>query len=67
MLAEELQKSGSSRFSFLVSADANAPKDYIGYCLAYLGQSPIEPPQEELVLYATDWVALSDTQIVLAE
>lgn len=62
MLTEELHMRGMGQFSFLVAAEADASKDFLGYCVAYLEQSETEPARTEPVLYAADLAILPEAQ-----
>lgn len=62
MLAEELHMHDVSQFSFLVAAEADATKDFLGYCIAYMEQSETEPSRTEPVLYVADLAVLPEAQ-----
>lgn len=62
MIAEELHMRGSAQFSFLVAAEADSSKDFLGYCMAYLEQSETDPARTEPVLYAADLAIVPEAQ-----
>lgn len=62
MLTEELHMRGMGQFSFLVAAEADSSRDFLGYCMAYLEQSETEPARTEPVLYAADLAILPEAQ-----
>ncbi len=61
-LKDELEKPGLDKFSFLVSADADATVDYVGYCMAYLDDSLIDGHEGDEVIYAADMALLPEAQ-----
>lgn len=62
MLTEEFQMRGMEQFSFLVAAEADSSRDFLGYCMAYLEQSETEPARTEPVLYAADLAIVPEAQ-----
>lgn len=62
MLSQELHMRDMGQFSFLVAAEADSSRDFLGYCMAYLEQSETEPTRTEPVLYAADLAILPEAQ-----
>lgn len=62
MLHEELHMQGVEQFSFLVAAEADSSRDFLGYCIAYLDKSETEPTRTEPVLYAADLAIVPEAQ-----
>lgn len=61
-LREEMSGQSVRDFSFVVSADGDGARDYIGYCLAYLTDSTSDIMRETPVLYVADLAVAPDAQ-----